>query len=173
MKRPLEERLEALYQLQQEGIDLVLWVDGTACRVAWPLNDLGVKVHERDIGEWLRDRNLVWTCLCDDDDDPQIKAIALIYNEVDGDTFLRCGNALEPCKFEVNLSAVRRRTDLTNEYDNIEPGQNEIEYCDEIGVNSTWACVEDDMGVEDVEATYEGWCGLYDGQMMQREEGHL
>jgi hypothetical protein len=35
MQRPLEERLDVLYELQDMAIDLVLWVNGTACRIAW------------------------------------------------------------------------------------------------------------------------------------------
>ena len=42
MKQPYEDRLNALYELQAEGIDLVFWVDDTARTL---LNDCGYKEH--------------------------------------------------------------------------------------------------------------------------------
>ncbi|KAJ2923238.1 hypothetical protein H1R20_g13856, partial [Candolleomyces eurysporus] len=172
MKQPYEDRVNALYELQAENIDLILWVDDTATRTAWPCKDDGTKVHERDVCDWLRERNLVWTCLCEDPFSDG-KAIAVIEHEEDGDTYLRCAQTLNPCQFFMNLTAIRRATAFTDTFDLLVENQGEAEYSNAIHHDGAWCCAEDEMGVEDVEATYTGWCGFYEPIDRQLENGNV
>ena len=73
----------------------------------------------------------------------------------------------------VNLTAVRYRTEFVDEYEGVEEGQSRAEYEEELIANGNWIQVEDEEGVEDVEATYEGWVGFYDDETRQREQGLL
>lgn len=66
---------------------------------ARPTDDEGNNIHEKDIGDWLRYRGLVWTCLCPSKDG-EGNMVALIDHETDGDT-LRCGEQTgSTCEFE-------------------------------------------------------------------------
>lgn len=73
----------------------------------------------------------------------------------------------------MNLSEVRRNTEFVDSYDDIVDGQTAKEYEENLINNASWNCVEDDDGVEDVEATYEGWVGFYDELNRQRERGNV
>lgn len=71
----------------------------------------------------------------------------------------------------VNLTEVRRNTDFVDSYDDVVDGQTAEVYHESLINNASWHCLEDDEGVEDVEATYEGWVGFYDKFSCQEERG--
>ncbi|RXW11668.1 hypothetical protein EST38_g14187 [Candolleomyces aberdarensis] len=66
-----------------------------------------------------------------------------------------------------------KRTELTDTYDHIVENQDEEEYCYQVNIEGNWVCVEDEEGTAAVEATYKGWCGVYDGMYEQLEAGHM
>jgi hypothetical protein len=64
--------------------------------------------------------------------------------------------------FSVELSTIRGRTSLIEYYDHFTPNQSEEQFRDAVSQCAEIACVEDDDGFADTEATCIGWCGVFD-----------
>jgi hypothetical protein len=69
----------------------------------------------------------------------------------------------------VNLTAIRRNTQFTDEYEHLWEGMTGEEYSYAVSVDGSWECAEDSMGYSSTEATYFGWCGYHSEDEVQPE----
>ncbi|RXW11160.1 hypothetical protein EST38_g14695 [Candolleomyces aberdarensis] len=129
-------------EMQRENVDVVLWTGGrVACRVPWPTKSNGEKHLQ-----------------------PNQPPLAVFTTLPKGTIIVHCGQN-PSCGFELNLTEIRDRTDLVDDFSHFKPGQTLAQYLTAME-ETDWYRLEIE-GILADEASYYGWCGEFDAMRRQ------